>query len=91
MLNFLLLLVAFWGFRQLLQSTKSGYVFSLALAAAGVFAFSIHSYFILTGHPEFTLPVSLALLVLILIVSLIQGFLTLRRLHAPSRTSLNDL
>lgn len=80
--NFLLLLVVLFGFKQLLQGARNGYVFSLLLAASGVFAFSIHSYFILTGHPEFTLPVSLAVLVLTLIISLPQGFLALKELLA---------
>jgi hypothetical protein len=40
--NFLLLLVALFGFKQLLQGARSGYMFSLLLAASGVFAFSIH-------------------------------------------------
>ena len=77
-LNFLLLLVALFGFRQVLQGAKSGKWFSLLLAGAGIFAFSIHSYFILAGRPEFTLPASLALLGLILIVSLAQLLATLK-------------
>ena len=78
LLNFLLLLVALFGFRQVLLGARSGRWFSLLLGAAGVFAFSIHSYFILTGRPEFTLPASLALLGLILIVSLVQLLSTLK-------------
>ncbi len=78
LLNFLLLLVALFGFRQVLQGARSGRWFSLLLAAGGLFAFSIHSYFILAGRPEFTLPASLALLGLILFVSLIQLLSTLR-------------
>ena len=85
--NFLLLLVVLFGFKQLLQGTRNGYMFSLLLAASGVFAFSIHSYFILTGHPEFTLPVSLAVLVLALIVSLAQGFLALKELLAKPKAA----
>ncbi len=46
-LNFMLLLVALIGFRQVLLGEKYRNVFSLLLAASGVFAFSIHSYFIL--------------------------------------------
>ena len=55
---------------------------SLFLAGAGVFAFFVHGYFILTGHPEFTLPVSLAVLGSTLIVSLAQGILTVAELRA---------
>lgn len=67
-LNFLLLIVALIGFRQILLEEKYGNTFSLILAASGVFAFSIHSYFIMNGRTEFTQPASLALLVIILIV-----------------------
>ena len=77
-LNFLLLLVALFGFRQVLLGTRGGQWFSLLLGAAGVFAFSVHSYFILAGRPEFTLPASLVLLGLTLIVSLVQLLSTLK-------------
>jgi len=80
LLNFLLLLLALYGFRRLLQGAKSGYGFSLVLAGAGLFAFFIHSYFILKGHEEFTLPASLILLMLILIASLVQAIFALRAL-----------
>jgi len=81
-LNFLLLLVALIGFRQVLLGEKYGTAFSLMLAASGVFAFSIHSYFILNGRTEFTQPASLALLVIILIVSLVQGFVALSKKYS---------
>ncbi len=79
-LNFLLLIVALIGFMQVLCEGKHWKAFSLMLAASGVFAFSIHNYFIFNGHNEFTLPASRALLVLILIVSLAQGFIVLQNL-----------
>ena len=77
-LNFLLLLVALFGFRQVLLGARGGQWFALLLGAAGIFAFSIHSYFILAGRPEFTLPASLVLLGLTLIVSLAQLLSTLK-------------
>ena len=80
LLNFLLLLLALYGLSRLLQAAKSGYGFSLLLAGAGLFAFSIHSYFILKGHKEFTLPASLILLMLILIASLVQAIFAFRAL-----------
>ena len=81
-LNFALLLVALYGFEQIIRGAKSGRAFSLLLAAAGVFAFCIHTYFILTGHPEFRLPASLVILLLTLLVSLLQGALALRELRS---------
>jgi hypothetical protein len=77
-LNFLLLLVVLYGFQQVILKTKTARAFSLSLATVGVFAFGIHTFFIATGHPEFTLPVSLAILGATLIVSLAQGFFALR-------------
>ena len=77
-LNFLLLLVGLFGFQQVVLKTGIARVFSLLLAAAGVFAFGIHTFFIATGHLEFTLPLSIVVLVVTLIVSLAQGFLALR-------------
>jgi hypothetical protein len=82
-LNFLLLVIALYGFKQVVLGAKSAFAFSLLLSAAGVFAFCIHTYFILTGHPEFTLPVSLAILVLILVVSLAQAVVAFKELRAP--------
>lgn len=73
-LNLLLLLVALIGFRQVILGERYGALFSLLLAASGVIAFFIHSYFILVGHTEFTLPASLVLLAAILFVSVVQGF-----------------
>ncbi len=80
-LNFMLLVVALYGFRELVRNTPAGRVFSLLVAAAGVFAFCIHTYFILTGHPEFTLPASLILLAVILVVSVAQAYITLQQMR----------
>ncbi len=66
--------MALIGFRQVLLEEKYGNMFSLLLSASGVFTFSIHSYFILNGRTEFTLPTSLVLLALIFVVSLVQGY-----------------
>lgn len=77
-MNFLLLLIALYGFKQLLVGARSGYAFSLLLAASGVFAFLVHSYFLLAGRPEFNLPVSPAVLVVTFVVSLVQGALAIR-------------
>jgi hypothetical protein len=71
-INLVMFLAAMYGYNRLVQGKPSGYVLSFILSAAGTFAFSIHSYFIVTGHPEFTLPASEMLLIAILIVSLIQ-------------------
>ncbi|MBM3131012.1 MAG: hypothetical protein FJ009_20590 [Chloroflexi bacterium] len=77
-LNFALLIVALYGFQQVVLGSNSARAFSFLLAAAGVFAFSIHTFFIATGRPEFTLPVSLAILGATLIVSLAQAIVVWR-------------
>jgi hypothetical protein len=75
--NILIILGGLIGFRYLILGHKSGYYFALACAASGIFAFCIHMYFIMTGHQEFKLFVSIAILIAALIVSLIQGSLAL--------------
>jgi len=72
------MIIALCGFKKLLSGEKSGHVFSLILAGCGLFAFIIHSYFILAGHGEFMLPVSLFLLFSTVIVSAVQGYLMIK-------------
>jgi hypothetical protein len=54
------------------MQSSYGYVISILLSAGGIFAFCAHMYFIRKGRPEFRLPASVILLILILFVSLIQ-------------------
>ena len=79
--NFLLMLVALVGFRNMISGKRSGYYFALLLAGSGIFAFGIHSYFILQGHQEFTLLVSVVTLIMIFFLSLIQGVLAVKALR----------
>ena len=79
--NFLLMLVALVGFRNMISGKRSGYYFALILAGSGIFAFGIHSYFVLQGHQEFTLLVSVVLLITIFFLSLIQGVLAVKALR----------
>jgi hypothetical protein len=84
--NFVLLVVALYGFKQVVQDTRAGPWFSLVLAAAGAFTFALHGYFLLTGHPEFRLPASLAVLALTLAVSLAQAWLAVAALRRAGRS-----
>jgi hypothetical protein len=79
--NFLLMLVALVGFRNMISGKRSGYYFALILAGSGIFASGIHSYFVLQGHQEFTLMVSVVTLIMIFFISLIQGVLALKALR----------
>jgi cytochrome c oxidase subunit IV len=79
--NFLIMLAALIGFRNVISRNRSGFYFALILASSGIFAFGIHTYFILTGHQEFTLFVSIVILIATLIVSLLQGVLAIQSLR----------
>ena len=68
------------GWRRLGAISYAAWCWML-LAVAGLFAFVIHGYFLLAGRPEFRLPLSLLLLVLILPVSIWQLGLTLQKLR----------
>jgi hypothetical protein len=85
--NVFVVLFVLFGFKQVLRGARRAPLFSLLLAGGGLFACGIHSYFILSGHPEFTLPASVVLLVLILFTSLAQAFETISGLVAGARTT----
>ena len=63
-----------------MQSTY-GYTISILLSAGGIFAFCAHMYFIRKGRPEFRLPASMILLILILLVSLVQMALSVNSFY----------
>ena len=75
------MVVAPFGFRNMISEKRSGYYFALIIAGSGIFAFGIHSYFVLQGHQEFTLLVSVVLLMMIFFLSLIQGVLAVKALR----------
>ncbi len=75
------MVVALVGFRNMISGKRSGYYFALIIAGSGIFAFGIHSYFVLQGHQEFTLLVSVVLLMMIFFLSLIQGVLAVKALR----------
>jgi uncharacterized Tic20 family protein len=57
--------------------SRTGMVVSILLCAGGIFAFSIHTYFIKQGKEEFTLPISKILLCIILVLSVAQLVITI--------------
>jgi chromate transport protein ChrA len=67
-----ILLLVLYGLVLVAQRTAAGLVLSLILGLAGVFAFSIHAYFIRRGRDEFKSPISLAILVATFVLSLVQ-------------------
>ncbi|MCG6959068.1 hypothetical protein LJE82_04155 [bacterium BMS3Abin03] len=71
-LNLILIAVFLFGLEKVIKWERGAKTFSYLLSASGIFAFSIHMLFIILGNPEFRLPVSIIILLLILIVSVIQ-------------------
>ncbi|MCG3220080.1 MAG: hypothetical protein H7641_01765 [Candidatus Heimdallarchaeota archaeon] len=79
-IHFPLLLIILIGLAYLYEITLAGLILSFLLSAGGIFAFSIHTYFIRKGKEEFTLPISYVLLLGTLVLSIAQIVLTLLEL-----------
>ena len=60
----------FYGLVLVNARDAAGLVFSAVVAGAGLFAFTIHTVFLLRGRDEFRSAVSIGILVLTLAVSL---------------------
>lgn len=82
LLHLPLVFLILWGLLQLQQNTAAGYVISFVLAAAGIFAFTIHTVFMAKGSPEFKTPLSIFLLIAALTVSIMQAWLTVIAMQA---------
>jgi hypothetical protein len=75
-IHFPLLFIILYGLVEVYKQSFTGLVLSVILSAGGIFAFSIHSYFIRKGNPEFSLPLSRLILIATLMVSLAQMAVT---------------
>ena len=79
-----MLAIILYGLIEVRQMSGAGCLFSLALSLGGIFAFAIHTYFIRKGRPEFKTAPSLAILVALLVISVLQLIVTARiKLGAP--------
>jgi hypothetical protein len=78
LLHLPLLALVLWGFRQTVLWARGARVAGYLLAAAGIFAFSVHTAFITAGAPGFRLPVSQIVLWSTLVVSLAEVAVVLR-------------
>jgi hypothetical protein len=76
LLHLPLLAPVLYGLALIERGTLAGLALSALVSVCGLFAFSIHTFFIRRGHPEFKTPVSLGILWAILLVSLLQGGFT---------------
>ena len=75
-IHFPLIGAILFGLIAITQWYIVGLVFSFILCAGGLFAFSIHTYFLKKGKEEFNSPISIAIIIAILVVSIIQLILT---------------
>mgnify|MGYP006292931373 CR=1 FL=1 len=82
LLHVLLLAPVLYGLILVDRGAPTGYTLSLALSLAGVFAFSIHTYFSRQGRVEFRTSVSQAILWCTLLLSLAQLGVTLATVAA---------
>lgn len=75
--NLIVIFIALVGIVPVYLKTFAGFVFSIAIALTGIFTFCIHMFFISRGRKEFKTLASLAILVGILVISIIQLTLAL--------------
>ncbi len=71
-IHFPLLFLVLFGLVQVDRGTPGGLIVSLLLCGAGLFAFSIHTYFIRRNHLQFKTSTSQAILWATLLLSLTQ-------------------
>ena len=77
LIHFPLYFLGLYGLIPLSQGVHAGLVYSLVISLAGLAAFSIHTWFLRRGHPQFNVPVSKLILWATLIVSLAQAGMTI--------------
>ncbi len=76
-IHFPIIFLVLYGLILVFQHAFAGLVISLVLSFSGIFAFSIHMFFIRRGRNEFKAPISLFILTATLIVSIIQALITI--------------
>ena len=77
LIHFPALFLFLYGLVLVYQAATAGLIISLILSLSGLFAFTIHTYFIKRGREEFATPISHVILIATLILSLIQLFITI--------------
>jgi uncharacterized membrane protein len=75
-LHFPILLLVLYGLVLVREHTRAGLVCSLILSCGGIFAFTIHTWYIRRGREEFTSGISRFILRATLILSVIQLLIT---------------
>ena len=77
LIHFPLLLFVLYGLILVSRNSLSGLIFSCILSLGGIFAFTIHTYFIKRGRNEFNKPLSRFILLATLVVSIAQLVVTI--------------
>ncbi len=77
LLHLPILFFVLYGLILIYENTFAGLIFSFILAISGIFAFSIHTYFMQRGHDEFKTTISRLILFSTLIFSILQLVITL--------------
>ena len=72
-----LVFMILYGAVEVYKETWTGLLLSLVLSFGGVFAFTIHHYFMWKGKPQFDTPISKLILYATLVISLVQAYITL--------------
>ena len=77
LLHFPLYILGLYGLVLVQQARLDGLILSLLIAAAGIFAFCIHTYFLSRGHPEFNTTSSKLILASLSVISVVQLGITI--------------
>ena len=77
LIHFPLLFIVLYGLVLVARHSFLGLIISLILCLSGIFAFSIHTYFLKKGRNEFDKPISKLILIATLIVSIVQLAVTI--------------
>jgi hypothetical protein len=76
-IHFPVLFFILYGLILVYKQSFAGLIFSLLLCFGGIFAFTIHTYFIKKGRSEFNKPMSKFILLAMLSVSIVQLVVTI--------------
>lgn len=76
-IHFPLLFLVLYGLLEVYKQSGTGLIYSLVLSIVGIGAFCIHMVFIKLGKDEFKTPISIFILVSTLLVSIVQGAVTI--------------
>ncbi len=77
--NLAIIPVLLLGFKSVVLKNKSGYYYSCFLSLLGLLTFLIHSGFYLNKYSQFTLPISLTVIILCAVSAVIQLVITIRQ------------